>query len=148
MTSSGNHLSFRACLIAMTSVILLALAFGAQTSNAACDNPYAEPYYESNCGGSGAVPPPAPVVPKTVSIKISKACKKKSFRVRPVISGGIVSRVTAWSPGKKFAKLKAPYSFRVQVKKLRKGKKYRVKFWVRFTTGESEFVTAKFKTCS
>jgi hypothetical protein len=135
--------------------LALGLAVGSATS-AADSNPYYEPcsgnpyYYDStDCyyapggtvGQSGVKRPFA-------SLNLGKKCHKAKFKVRPVFRDGVVLWSTVWAAKKKIKKLTSgPFVYTVNAKKLKKGKKFKVKLYVIFSTGDKFYLKAKFKTC-
>jgi hypothetical protein len=135
--------------------MVLGLSVGSSTS-AGDTNPYYDPcagnpyYYDStDCyygyyGGVGALGGKRPFA----SLNLGKKCHKAKFKVRPFFRDGVVLWSTVWAAKKKIKKLSSgPYVYTVNAKKLAKNKKFNVKLYVIFSTGDKFYLKAKFKTC-
>jgi hypothetical protein len=106
-----------------------------------CDGgPYYDAYCASSVGGLG--------VKKFVGLKLSKHCRKKAFSFRPWYSGGTVLWTKVLVGKKKIKKLTvAPFKFTIPIKKLKKGKKYKIKLTTIFTDGTPVLLNASFTRC-
>ena len=137
-------------------VIALALVFGSASAPAA-SNPYdpcdGNPYYydTSSCYygvGVGGGDTGSGVKRPFASLKLGKKCHKAKFKIRPVFRDGVVLWSTLWAAKKKVKKLSSgPYVYTVNAKKLKKGKKYNVKIFVVFSTGDKFYLKSSFRTC-
>ena len=84
----------------------------------------------------------------SVAFLLGKRCKSRAFKVRPTYSDGIVAWSRLQLNGKKVKTLKAPpFTFKLGVKKLRSGKKYRLRLTTAFTSGETIVLKGTFKRC-
>jgi hypothetical protein len=114
------------------------------------ENPYycdsANPYYDVYCANSGSVGGLG--VKKFVGLKLSKHCRKKAFSFRPWYAGGTVLWTKVVVGKKKIKKLTvAPFKFTIPIKKLKKGKKYKIKLTTIFTDGTPVLLNASFTRC-
>ncbi|MBJ7354154.1 MAG: hypothetical protein JHC98_04955 [Thermoleophilaceae bacterium] len=146
------RIPFFGTLIALA--VVAALSIGAAASSGE-SNPYYDPcagnpyYYDStDCyygyGGVGQSGSKRPFA----ALNLGKKCHKAKFKVRPIFRDGVVLWSTLWAAKKKVKRLSAgPYVFTVNAKKLKKGKKFNVKLFVIFSTGDKFYLKTTFKTC-
>ncbi|MGK2877880.1 MAG: hypothetical protein ACSLFF_04825 [Solirubrobacterales bacterium] len=135
-------------------IIALALSVGTATSSSA-GNPYYDPcagnpyYYDSSdcyygygsLGASGGKRPFA-------ALNLGKKCHKARFKVRPIFRDGVVLWSTVWAARKKIRTLRGgPFTYTVNANKLKKGKRFNVKLFVIFSSGDKFYLKATFKTC-
>lgn len=84
----------------------------------------------------------------SVAFLLGKRCKKRAFTLRPTYSDGIVLWSRLQLNGKKIKTLKKPpYRFKVGVKRLKKGKRYRLRLTTAFLSGEKIVIKGSFKRC-
>lgn len=146
------RIPFFGVLLVLAAV--LAISVGA-TSSSAVENPYYDPcagnpyYYDStDCYyGPGSVNQSGTRRP-FAALNLGKKCHKAKFKVRPIFRDGVVLWSTVWAAKKKLKKLTSgPFVYTVDAKKLKKGKKFNVKLFVYFSTGDKFYLKATFKTC-
>lgn len=135
----------RACLaLAVIGTALFAMSvFGTNVDAAPdCNNPY---YYTApECQPGGSTKP----APASVSISIASRCRSRNFMLRPQYAGQPVTSSKLYRNGRKYIfDLDAPFSFRIQVRSLRKGSTSRFRLVTTFTSGEVIANTFKVKRC-
>lgn len=149
---SANHGTripkFASLFAVAAAIVLLAVAFlltfasrDALAADPYCGDPY---YYSSECvvGGAGG---PAKA---SVAFKLSNRCRTRSFVLRPTYAGTTVLSSKLYLNGRKYIfRTAAPFTFRVNVKRLRKGKTYKMRLATVFTSGEAVSLKFNVKRC-
>lgn len=143
---------FRVLLIsgAVTILALAALMLAPQLAHAAGESIYCEdPNYSALCPPTPPPPTPQPVKdPPRVTFAISRRCRSRAFKVTPRFANGTVSRARLQLNGKTIKTLKrSPFRFNVSVKKVKPGRKGRLRLTTTFSTGEVIVKSATFKRC-
>lgn len=140
-TARSVGLLAAAALIAFIAL----LAFAPRDARAAgpydCSDPY---YYSSGCPVDGAGAPSA----SAVSFRLTNRCRARNFVLRPNYSGAAVLSSKLYLNNRKYIfRTAAPFTFRVNVKRMIKGKTYKMRLATVFTSGEAVSLKFNVKRC-
>lgn len=129
-------------LAACATALVFAVAGTEVQAAPDCNDPY---YYTApECLPGGSTKP----TPAAVELSVANRCRSRNFTLRPTFSGAPVVDSKLYRNGRKyFFDTSAPFAFKINVRKLKKGSSSRFRLVTTFTSGESVVKEFKVKRC-
>lgn len=138
----GRTRPWIALVATCATVIVLAIAGTEAQAAPNCNDPY---YYTApECLPESSTKP----TPPGVEISVTNRCRSRSFTLRPTFSGAPVVASKLYRNGRKYIfDTSAPFAFKINVRKLKKGSSSRFRLVTTFTSGESVIKEFKVRRC-